>query len=223
MRSINQPKFNLEIIAILVIALIFALIAVFVKPIYVIGTLACLAILIFFTRELTLGLYLIALLYPFIYLQLWIGREINVPYVDLIAMFVFAAWFLKSIYLWKKKGQKLTLKNFPGLFYFIPFIIAACLSLTNVENLGLGIKYILRPLVFFYLMFVVLPYNIINSKKILFNVFKILYFVGIIVSLMGLWSLIFYKAPGLFHRAVPISIFGINPLGTNHNIAHFKI
>jgi len=67
-------------------------------------------------------------------------------------------------------------------------------------------------------MFVVLPYNIITSKKILFRVFWILFSVGIFVSLMGLWSVLFSTAEGLVRRAVPVSIFGTSILGTNHNL-----
>jgi O-antigen ligase len=67
-------------------------------------------------------------------------------------------------------------------------------------------------------MFVVLPYNAINSKKVLMNVFWSLFSVGIFVALMGLWSVLFPAGTGLFRRAVPLSIFGISILGTNHNL-----
>ena len=195
---------------------------------YTLSVLAVILVLLFLTRFITFGMYLMVLFYPFIYLQLFIGQNVNVPYVDLIAIFVFAAWVLHSLFLppyggfhfikqWRK-GAKLSLENFPGLIFFAMFIAAALLSLINATDFFYSLKYILRPLSFFYLMFVVLPYNIINSKKVLINVFRIFYAVGIFVSLMGLWSVLFSNAQGLLRQAVPLPIFGIPILGTNHNL-----
>ncbi len=211
-----------------ILILVIALLAVAAPWKYVVGFLTVLIILLFFFKFITFGLYLIVLLYPFIYLQLFIGREINVPYVDLIAIFVFIAWVLRSLFLppygglhfiWQwKRGIKFSLENFPGFYFFLLFFFASLLSLINAENIIFSLKYILRPLSFFYLMFVVLPYNVINSRKVLFNVFKIFYGVGIFVGFMGLWSILFPETPGILRRAVPLSIFGIPILGTNHNL-----
>ncbi|MDD4607461.1 MAG: O-antigen ligase family protein [Patescibacteria group bacterium] len=205
-------------LGLILIVIVLGYMSVFVPIEYVAGFLICALLIGLFIKKTIWGIYLIAVLYPFIYLQLWLGQDINVPYVDLIAMLVFTAWFLKTIYNWIKHKQQLSLKNFPGLFYFIPFVVAASLSLINIENVNLGIKYILRPLVFFYLMFVILPYNTIKTKKQLITVFKIMFGVGIVVALMGCWSLIRPITPGLFRRAVPIPILGYNILGTNHNL-----
>lgn len=195
---------------------------------YVLGILAVILVLLFFFRFITFGLYLMVLFYPFIYLQLFIGQNVNVPYVDLIAIFVFTAWMLRSLLLppygglnfikQLGKGAKLSFENFPGLIFFLLFIVAALLSLINAENFLYSLKYILRPLSFFYLMFVVLPYNVINSKKVLSNVLKCFYAVGIAVALMGLWSILFSESSGLLRRALPIPVFGIPILGTNHNL-----
>jgi O-antigen ligase len=195
---------------------------------YVLGILAVLFVLLFFLRFITLGMYLMVLFYPFIYLQLFIGQNVNIPYIDLVAMFVLTAWVFRSIFFppygglyfikqWSR-GAKLTLENFPGLIFFLLFIAAAFLSLINAENFLYSLKYILRPLSFFYLMFIVLPYNIINSKKVLINVLKCFYSVGIFVALMGLWSILFPLSSGLLRQAVPLPIFGIPILGTNHNL-----
>lgn len=213
----------------LILILVLALVAILAPWQYLLGILAAFLVFLFFFRFIEVGIYLMILLYPFIYLQLWIGRDINVPYVDLLAMFVFAAWVVRSIFLppyggltlirkWIKGEAKISFENFPGILFFILFIIASCLSLINAENLFYSIKYILRPLTFFYLMFVIVPYNVINSKKVLFRVFWILYFVGIFVAGMGLWSILIAEAPGIFRRAVPVPIFGIPILGTNHNL-----
>jgi O-antigen ligase len=213
----------------LILIFLIAILAITVPWKYTVGILSVILIFLFFLKFINLGIYLIALLYPFIYLQLWIGRDINVPYVDLLAMFVFAAWVVRSIFLppyggltlirkWTKGEAKISFENFPGILFFLLFILASCLSLINAENLFYSVKYILRPLTFFYLMFVIVPYNVINSKKVLFRVFWILYFLGIFVALMGFWSILTSEAPGLLRRAIPLPIFGIPILGTNHNL-----
>lgn len=195
---------------------------------YVVGIISVILILLFFFRFINLGLYLIVLLYPFIYLQLFVGRDVNIPYVDLIAIFVFFAWVLRSLFFPPYgglrfikeigKGAKLSWENFPGFLFFLLFILASLLSLVNTENFGGSLKYILRPLSFFYLMFVVLPYNVINSRKVLTKIFWAFFSVGIFVALMGLWSVLFPEGTGLFRRAIPLPFFGIHILGTNHNL-----
>jgi len=195
---------------------------------YVLGIIAAVLVLLFFFRFITLGLYLMVLFYPFIYFQLFIGRDVNIPYVDLLAMIVFISWAIRSIFFPPYggihfiknlgKGAKLSFENFPGVVFFLLFFTASLLSLINAENFLYSLKYILRPLTFFYLMFVVLPYNVINSKKVLLNVLRIFYGVGIFVALMGLWSILFSENSGLLRRALPLPIFGVPILGTNHNL-----
>lgn len=212
----------------LILILCIALVAIAAPWEYVVGILAVILILLFFLRFITLGLYLIVLLYPFIYLQLFIGQDVNVPYVDLIAIFVFVAWILRSLFLPPYggihfiknigKGARLSLDNFPGFFLFLLFFIAALLSLINTESFAYSLKYIIRPLSFFYLMFVVLPYNIINSRKVLMKIFWCFFGVGIFVALMGVLSVLFLETAGVLRRAVPLPIFGVPILGTNHNL-----
>jgi O-antigen ligase len=212
----------------LILILVIALIAVAAPWEYVIGIISVILILLFFFRFINFGLYLIVFLYPFIYLQLFIGRDVNVPYVDLLAIFVFFAWVLRSfflppyggLYFIKEigKGARLSWDNFPGFLFFLLFILASLLSLVNTDNFLGSLKYILRPLSFFYLMFVVLPYNVINSKKVLIKIFWTFFTVGIFVALMGLWSVLFPEGTGLFRRAIPLPVFGIHILGTNHNL-----
>lgn len=228
------PEYNPEqqkglLFLALILILVLAIIAIVFPWEYLVGILAVFLIFLFFFKFISVGIYLIALFYPFIYLQLWIGRDINVPYVDLLAMFVFVAWIARSIFLppyggltlikkWTKGEAKLSFENFPGILFFLLFILASCFSLINSENLLYSAKYILRPLTFFYLMFVIVPYNVISSRKVLFRVFWVLYFVGISVALMGLWSVLNPEVPGILRRAVPVPIFGIPILGTNHNL-----
>ncbi|MFA5076245.1 MAG: O-antigen ligase family protein [Patescibacteria group bacterium] len=207
-----------QIYLLAIFLVILAVLAVIIKPSYILFVLILVLAIGLFYRYTTLGLYLITFLYPLTYLEI-IYKDLNVPYVDVLAMVVFVAWAIKALVRHFKGEQKLSWANFPGLFYFVLFIIASSLSLINAADNLLTIKYILRPLSFFYLMFVILPYNLIEDKKILKNIFKIFYFLGISVAIMGLWSLIAgVGAEGFFRRAVPLALFGIRPLGWNHNL-----
>jgi O-antigen ligase len=184
---------------------------------YILAGLVLLFLIIFFWFYPQIGIYLIVFLFPFNYWEFVYG-SINIPYVDLVALILFIAWFVKFIYLIFTKKQKLVLKNFPGWFFMLLFVMAGALSLMSVDRelFWQSLKYFFRPIIFFYLMFIALPYNIIDSFKKLYNVFNIMFVLGILLSLTGLWSLIFPPFLGI-RRAVPISIFGIWPLGTNHN------
>jgi O-antigen ligase len=185
---------------------------------YLIGLIFILLILIFI-KYTEIGLYLIAFLYPFTYLE-FVYNDINVPYVDLVVLILFFAWLIKALYLHFTNKKRLNLKNFPGWFFMLLFVSACTLSLLNVDSelLSFSIKYILRPIIFFYLMYVVLPFNIIDNFKKFYNTLKVVFVLGMGLSLMGIWSLIFPPTELGLRSAVPISIFGIYPLGTNHNL-----
>lgn len=202
-------------------ALVAGAVAVLIPFPPLLGTLAILVLIATFAVWPMLGWSLVVLSYPFIYLQLFIGREINIPYVDLLAMLTFAGVAIKNFLPFRSGsggGARGGAWSLPGLVPFALFIAVAALSLSNVEHLALGFKYLLRPLSFFYLMFVVLPILIIDTPKRLFTTLRIMFLVGGIAAAMGLWSMLFPPEPGAFRRAVPIAIFGTTPLGTNHNL-----
>ncbi|MDP3771638.1 MAG: O-antigen ligase family protein [bacterium] len=188
------------------------------------GVLAIVVLIVAFAVWPMLGWSLVVLAYPFIYLQLFIGSEINIPYVDLFAMLTFTGvmlrWFALRIRGVRDDHSSFIIhhSSFPGVVPFLLFILTAAFSLMNVEHLALGVKYLLRPLTFFYLMFIVLPVVIVNTPRRLFTTFRLLFVVGIAAAAMGIWSLAFPSEPGVFRRAVPIAIFGTTPLGTNHNL-----
>jgi len=176
-----------------------------------------LIVFFFFGYEMT-GIYLIAFLFPFNYLEFVYG-SLNVPYVDLVALVLFFSWLIKRLYLLFVGKQKLTKNDFPALGLVLIFFIISALSLINVDRelFNYSLKYLFRPVIFFYLMYVILPFNIIDDLKKLYNTFKVMFITGIGVSLMGVWSLIFPPIEGL-RRAIPVSIFGLYPLGSNHNL-----
>jgi len=213
-----QDNKNLIFVIILAIILIFSFTFTSEISLYFLLLLLLVVLIILFSFYPILGVYLMVFLYPFNYFEFIYG-QINVPYVDLVGLVLFISWGLKKIY-WHFIGkEKLSIADFPMWFLMFLFVLSAALSLINIERelLLTGLKYILRPLIFFYLIYVILPFNIIDNAKKLFQVLKIMFVLGLGLSLMGLWSLAFPPIEGL-RRVVPISILGIYPLGTNHNL-----
>jgi len=214
--TISERKLIFQLSLFIAVA-VFLILGFVLSPFYLSLGLGLIIIFSLLAVRLEWGIYLIAALFPFINLQIFIGKSFNVPYVDLVAMAVFAAWLIKLFWDWANTGRFIKLKDLPGIFFFLLFIGASLLSLYNSQNVLQSLKFVLRPLAFFYLMFVIVPYNIIKDFKALKNIIRIMFGVGILVSLMGLASLFVVK--GLtFTRIVPIKIFGIYPLGANQNL-----
>jgi len=170
--------------------------------------------LLFTLRFINLSFYLMILLYPFIGWQLVYG-SINLPYVDVVAMVVFLAWVIRKIYFWK--SEKLSWYDFPGLIFMGLFVLSGVLALFNADFVLLSLKYLLRPILFFYLMFVLLPFNIIKTKKQFKTALILLIISGVIVSLFGFASVVFGGDSLFVNRAVPYTIGDFNPIGGNQN------
>ena len=187
-------------------------------PLFISAGVVSIILIILFSKYPIWGIYLMAILYPFTYFELFY-QDLDIPYVDLVALLLFIAWGIRTLYLYLEKGEKLSRKNFPALIFMLLYVLANLLSLLNVdrEQLGLAIKFIFRPIIFFYLMYIILPYNIIDSLKRLFAVFKIMFVLGLGLCLMGIWSIIITPASQI-KRAMPTAIFNIYPLGTNQNL-----
>ncbi|MCX6740486.1 MAG: O-antigen ligase family protein [Candidatus Parcubacteria bacterium] len=183
---------------------------------YILVFIALILAVTLLVRYPQVGIYLIALLFPFTYLEFVYG-DLNVPYVDLVALMLFIAWMIRQSFM--EKREPLTLKMFPGLFFMALYVIACFLSLLNVEHeyFSFCLKYLLRPIIFFYLMFVVLPFNLVDTLKKLKNVLQILFVLGVTLAFTGVWSLLFPPVVGA-RRVLPISILGVYPLGQNHNL-----
>ena len=153
--------------------------------------------------------------YPFVAWEFRVG-PLNVPYVDLFALLVFGAWIIRKIISWTR-ASRIVVKDLPALGAAVFFLAASALSIVNNESFLVGFKYWLRPLLFFYLMFIVLPYNFINTRKRLFAVLGVMFFVSVFVMASGLFSVVKADGGWFAHRAVPYSFWGFSPLGGNHN------
>lgn len=194
------------------------IVATSIDWVYGMAVAVCLGLSLLFAWKPVIGLYAIAILYPFINLQFVYG-DLNIPYVDGVALLAFAGWLGRSLWLWVVQGQAMSWKQFPGFVFFLAFVIISFLSATQAEDVASSIKYVLRPLSFFYLMFVIFPLNTISSSQTILRVFKIFYGIGIYTALNGLWGFLTYPTDSILaRRAVPAAIFGLFPYGTSHNL-----
>lgn len=159
----------------------------------------------------------------------------DAPLADFLAIVVLVGVVLHYVILRRAKRGEESLFDFnngfltsfrmttrqAGFLFFLPFLIASVLSLTQVapDQFNSSFKYLLRPILFFYLMWVVLPIMLINSEKILNKVIKIFFWTGLLSALMGAISLFSGSSIfGFWQRATAISFWGLAPLGFNHNL-----
>ncbi len=166
-----------------------------------------------------IALFGIALTFPFINLEIVYGA-INVPLVDLIGLIGVAGWIVRlgwnAIVDYKSAVASLRL---PGIWFFLLFIIIALVSASQTWDVATSIKYVLRPLVFFYVVYVLYPVNVIRKKERLIYLIATIYGIGVLIAAYGFIGLAASSSGAIAERRiVPIDIFGLNPLGASHNL-----
>jgi putative inorganic carbon (hco3(-)) transporter len=225
--KLNKQKFSnfLELgLVVLGLDFIFALVAgLFVNWFLVFGVFALVLLVYVFYFYPTLGLYVFTLLFPFWGLSLQVG-SINLPYIDLVGASLFLAlivhWLMSFIL--KKRDEKVDkqvvlLQEFPGLTYAMLFWLVSAMAMTSNSEFVLALKYLVRPIMFFYLIYVLLPINLIKSKKVFVKVLYFIFAGGIITSILGLLSVVLTEGSLYARRAVPYAFGNWNLLGGNHN------
>lgn len=199
----------------------FSLMAIsFIQPTYILLVDLLVIIMVVLVEYPRLGLYGMILFYPFLNWQLVRG-SINVPYVDILASLTLLALIIRHairFFYSDKQDNKKTRYELPGLLMALVFFAVCALSVLNNQELVPAFKYLLRPIVFFYLMFVLIPSNLINSKQIFKTALHLFLISGLFVAISGFLSVILSQGPSWFvYRAVPFSFAGFNPIGGNHN------
>ncbi|OGF31343.1 hypothetical protein A2223_03385 [Candidatus Falkowbacteria bacterium RIFOXYA2_FULL_35_8] len=169
---------------------------------------------LFTLRFTQVTFYIMILLYPFIGWQIEFG-SINAPLVDFVGIAIAVAWLLKTVFNFSR--QNFSWQSFPGLIYVLLFFVAGILSLINAEVFSSALKYLIRPIIFFYLIFVLIPFNFIKTKEQLYRVLKILLFVGVVVAIIGFLPVIFGGDSWYERRATPFIFGDFDPIGGNQN------
>jgi hypothetical protein len=190
----------------------------FVQPILpIVWLVATLAVALCVHAPL-LPIYGIALTYPFISWEIVAG-SLNIPIVDVIGTIGCCAWICRllwEIVVHRRRPHHLLLWGLP---LFLAWVVIACISALGAFEPWLSLKFVLRPLAFFYPVFVLLPLNHIRHSDHLYRILQLMFMVGIIVALYGAYGYLTSDAINfLSRRAVPVPIFGFNPLGGNWNL-----
>lgn len=145
--------------------------------------------------------------------------SINAPMVDLVALVLFGglavAWFM-GLYR-PQKHQIRALGKLSAIYaVFIGIAILAARGAFDY-NFFASFKYVLRPMLFAYAAFVVLPVLLIQDRRELDTVLKIWFWLGVGIALFGVSSFFVVPQAG-WYRVMPYSIGRFAPLGYNHNL-----
>ncbi|MBI2483142.1 O-antigen ligase family protein [Candidatus Uhrbacteria bacterium] len=164
-----------------------------------------------------IGMVLIVLTYPFLAYEIPVG-PLHIPPVDLVALATAVAVSVRFVWSWSRTGIRPMVELPPGALAFGMLTVVGMLSLVHTDNFFGSAKFLARPIMFGYLMFLVLPLHLLDAPQRLFRVFRAMGVIGVVAAAMGTWSLVLPVEPGALRRAVPVAIAGIAPLGTNHNL-----
>ncbi|MFC1721674.1 O-antigen ligase family protein [Patescibacteria group bacterium] len=160
---------------------------------------------------------ILCVVYPFRYLQFEIeDYNYQIEYITVLAVIVLLATLI-NVYLLKRLRPRYELKF--GLA-FAGFVAACGLSLLNTPDLVESALYIVKPVLLFYLAYLLLPINLIKAKDFLQKVLWAVLWCGIATSLLGLISIIQQLLDGVSIfaiRATPFAYGIFNPLGYNQN------
>jgi len=203
----------------IVVWAIIGIVLLTIEPLYFFIWCLALICVIFFASFAITALYAMAIFHPFLELQMVYG-SFNVPFVDMIGLFAFIGWTIRTVFTLVDAPSAWKHIRWWGAPLFCAWIIVACISAFRVPvDQLLSLKYVLRPLGFFYLIFVFFPLNIIQSKKTLHYLLYILFGVSIVIALYGLYGFgLSFINPNIPRRVSPVSLFGFTPLGGSHNM-----
>lgn len=149
------------------------------------------------------------------------GGSVDLLLGEVVAIVVLIAWGLRTIAHWIKRHDPNWEPWIPLLWPMMGIVATHLLSTQSSfhPDVLLVIKYTIRPILWCYIVYVVLTVNAIRSSRRLRMVLGIIATTGMFAAFMGFVSLWFPQMAGQpFPRAVPLSVFGISVLGDNHNL-----
>ncbi len=149
------------------------------------------------------------------------GGSIDFLLGELVAYILLIVWGMKVIALWVSRGDTNWKPWFP---LFGPMCLVVLAHLITIwspfqPDALLVLKYAIRPVFFCYLIYVALPVNFIRSRSRLASVLGVVMATGVFSALVGFVSLFGAQEAGqMFPRAHPLPMFGLHPIGENHNL-----
>ncbi len=173
-----------------------------------------LAVFIIWPRS---GLYSLAFFLPVIGWLFYFGSLI-IPLIDLLAGLALAAFFLSQAWTAIFRTQSWQPPKWPLLFPVGIFLLISGLSALTANNPASSLWYVARWPLFMYLAYVFLPYNLIDSPKVLKRTMAAVVLGAAVVLISGYLSLYGQDWLNSFYRIRSILWFGIYPFGENHNL-----
>lgn len=149
------------------------------------------------------------------------GGSIDFLVGELVAYILLVVWGMKVIALWVSRGDANWKPWFPLFGPMLLIVAAHVITIFSPfqPDVFLVIKYAIRPVLFCYLIYVALPVNFIRSRRRLKAILGVVVATGILSALVGFVSLFGAQEAGqLFPRAHPLPMFGVHPIGENHNV-----
>lgn len=163
-----------------------------------------------------IGLYLLILSLPIIGIEINL-YNLNIPIVDLIALFLFLSFIINYIFSFIL-GRKIEKINWPLIIPFSIFLSINLVSVFLANNFLDSFYYFLRWPLFLYLAYIFVPANIIIKPKILKNAIIFLFISSLIVLFSGFISLLNQDIYDSFFRLRGLNLYGFYPFGDNHNL-----
>jgi O-antigen ligase len=169
------------------------------------------------------GLYLLAFSCPLINWSFTVG-SFNASFPEIVALLLSVSFILRqgSFFL---KGEKESARVvLPFWQPFLVFMVVLGLSSLYSSYITASVWYSVRWVLFLYVSYLVVPYNIMKNGKILKRTIIALVLSGLGVAIMGLVSLGYQDWYNDFFRVQPMAIGGLYVIGSNHNlIAEFLV
>ncbi|HRH32978.1 MAG TPA: O-antigen ligase family protein [bacterium] len=163
------------------------------------------------------GLYVMAFFIPVVGWEIAVGK-LDFQFIDFISLIVLIGFYIRVIYLYLFSKSKQSILKFPVflpfIFFFISTIVSSFLSPTILDSAW----YAFRGIIFFYLVYVSMPYSVVTSFDILKKAIIFLGLAGVITAGLGLSTLFYQYINNDFFRVQGIMLFNIYPLGFNHNL-----
>ncbi len=145
--------------------------------------------------------------------------SLDLPVSDVVA---FAGVFAVGWWLIRTGEWRSAWRRFPFLGSYAALVAAHLASVfSRAEPDPLGVfKFTFRPVAFAYIAYVALPSVVLRSWRDVRLAFGVFVGGASLFALQGLVSLIVNEQWSLLalHRARPLAIFGVFPIGVNHNV-----
>lgn len=191
-----------HVLALIILAVVFLLIAFIIQPL--------------------ISLYLMAFFLPVVGWAFHLN-SLELPLIDLLSLLALMGFVIRRLYVYffSYYPEKITFPLAGPFFVFWAMTIVS--ALVNPAPLG-ALWYSLRWILFFYLAFIVFPFNVIKDLKVLKRILILVVLGGFLVALMGAISLFLQDLSDPFFRAKTLYFLGDWIFGENYNLlAEFLI